>query len=568
MRIKRGSYDGYGADGRKLRWRLLIVIVVVGLVGFLGYRKYVGMILNKANMALAEMRLDDAAAEFERAVNVPFAGGRGLDGQGVVALMQGDPTAAKTYFDKLIQQQPGSLGADPEVVFKVFIEQGRYDLAEQYRDILATWKSNDLLERYALDLAVVAMGNRDLASARAHLTDVDGKARRGERFATVETRLNEMQRAGQVPVMVDRRDETIVAFDLATQQYRFTQPRLFAGWSETGEADAMMSTLLDYQRLNLMQTTLDLDLQRAALEAMGSYQGTMILLDPITGDILAAVGTPGYDPFNTEFEPGSIIKLLTYGFFYMQGSDTSSYVPKDYPAALKIGGRIFYDWTTHGQLNSIDEGMAVSCNLMFAQMGVDMGWPLLRQGFEKLFDGQPVVGYWGQGQYGRLVAQPQNAWEIGRAAIGLDFLRVTSLGAVMIPHAIANGGVMNKPRLVRQLTNVEGDVYLSLPNEKDGPLFSEASAEALLSSMEASMVPPKGTARRAAVPFANAAMKTGTAGESPFDSIMVGVFPVEKPKIAFSLFLHKGGKCERHGALVAKRLQEQIRALAPQYLER
>ena len=86
--------------------------------------------------------------------------------------------------------------------------------------------------------------------------------------------------------------------------------------------------------------------------------------------------------------------------------------------------------------------------------------------------------------------------------------------------------------------------------------------------MAASLTDKRGTARRSKVDFVESAMKTGTSGDRPFNSVMIGLFPAENPKVAFSLFLHNGGKCEYNGAVVARRLQESVRELAPEYLGR
>ena len=310
-----------------------------------------------------------------------------------------------------------------------------------------------------------------------------------------------------------------------------------------------------------------MNLQKAAQGAMDGYQGTLVMTNPSNGQILAAYGTEGHNPLSASFEPGSVIKVLTYGTWLAEDGDKAKYAPKTWPGNLTIGGKIFYDWTTQGRLETIDQGMAVSCNLMFAQMGNDLGWSRLQSSFVRYFDNKELEGLLLPASHGHLVREPENAWELGRAAIGLDFWATSCLGLVQIPAAVANGGKLVDHQMILRYANVEGRTYRELDAPEVREMMSADQADELLNSMVASIDFSRGTARRAEVPFVKAAMKTGTAGERPFNSIMIGLFPREAPKVAFALYLDKGGKCEINGARVAKRLQEQIKALAPEYLE-
>jgi cell division protein FtsI/penicillin-binding protein 2 len=98
-------------------------------------------------------------------------------------------------------------------------------------------------------------------------------------------------------------------------------------------------------------------------------------------------------------------------------------------------------------------------------------------------------------------------------------------------------------------------------------MFSTSTAKALLKAMKAAVEFERGTARRARVEGVNVAVKTGTAGDRPFNSIIIGILNPVNPKLVFAFELYHGGKCEINGALVAARLQSQIKVIAPQYLD-
>ena len=550
----------------KPRRRLVLMIGIALLAGVLAYYKYIDMTLSKANKKLAENDWDRAEAYFGKVASLPFSGAKGQDGLGALDLLRGDLESAKVHFKRVLERKPSDWSGDPAVILRVFLDHGAYESGRIYADFIKNWKTAEKLGDQALDLAALFLGARDLVEARAFLDRVTPSARADERFGKLETLLADYERDGRIPVMLDRNGEALLFFHTDSSEYRFENERLFSGWADGG-ADALFSGVEPADRLNRLKTTLDLRLQKAAFQAMKGYRGTMIMLDPSSGDLLAAFATEGLHPFQSAFEPGSVIKLLTFGFFLEEGGDLAPYAPAKYTAGRKFGGRVLRDWTVQGQLNSVDEGMAVSCNIMFAQMGVDLGWPKLGQGLKTLFDGSVDPGMVGAATSGKLLREPETVWEVGRASVGLDFLQTTVYGLIQIPAAVANRGNLMKPRLYSEFLTVEDRVYKQRAAESPRRLFSETGAAKLAQSMKAALYFERGTARRARVDFLEAGMKTGTAGERPFDSIMVGILPLSDPKLVFAFYLDKGGKCEVNGARVAKHLQEQIKALAPAYLE-
>ncbi|CAM2065939.1 Transpeptidase domain-containing protein [Sulfidibacter corallicola] len=560
------SRRGYGNESRR-GLRFLILALVIAGIGYFSYRKFIQINLVKANEALAVDNLDEARTYFQRVSGLPFSKGLGQDGLGVIDLLHEDLESARSHFKIVLEKKPSGTGGDPALILEKFYTRGAYERGRIYRDFLLSWKEADQLSDYYLLFSALSLGNRNIREARSYLDKTPQKLKETPRFAKLSELIHHYEKEDEIPVWVDRNGNPILNYQVTEESYAFDSPKLFAGWGDpNGEASPIADLSTD-ERLSLIKSTLDLNLQKAAFQAMKGYNGTMVMLQPDTGEVLAAYGSEGLDPLTTTFEPGSVIKVLTYGIFLEEDGDVTPFAPKNYPGNMKIGGRLFYDWTTQGDLNSVEEGMAVSCNLMFAQMGIELGWPELSKGFSLLFDDREVPNMLKRATPGRVSHDPENAYELGRIAIGLDSLETTVLGLVKIPAAVANGGKIPTPQMLDSFANLEGQIYREIESSDVTSAFSAATAEKLQASMEAALQEPRGTARRARVDFVKAAMKTGTAGDRPFNSIMVGMFPLNNPKVVFAFYLHKGGKCEINGARVAKSLQEQIRALAPAYLE-
>jgi len=560
---RRFGSRGYGEKSKG--WRFLILGALAAALLWFGYQKFIQMNLSKANEAFAASDYDRAAKYFQRVSSLPLTKGRGLDGLGAVKLIQGEKQAATKHFQSVLTRKPGKWGGDPKMIIDTFLANGRYQAGEAYREFLLQWFPEKKLKPFFAGFASLALGARKPEIARTYL---EMAPEDDPRFSMVTSQLEAIQRQGYIPMIADRNGNPIAIYNLDNQNAEYASQKLFVGWPALAGDEGLMAKWPEIDWESQVQTSIDINLQKAARQAMGNYLGTMIILEPRSGDVLAAYGTDGLDPFSTTFEPGSVIKVLTLGSILKENPDLTRYAPKKYPSSMTIGGKIFYDWTTQGQLKTVEEGMAVSCNLMFAQMGIDLGWPKLSSDLKRLFDRHLEPGLLPQwSSLGHVLRDPEGAYELGRFAIGLDMMQSTSLGISLIPSAIVNGGTLPHPRLILGHLNLEGDGVGRTETAKLGPIFKTEHLQMLTAAMVEAVNDERGTARRAKVDFVNAAIKTGTSGERPFDSVMIGFMPVENPKIAFGFFLKSGGKAEIHGGRVAKNLQEQIKALAPTYLD-
>jgi peptidoglycan glycosyltransferase len=300
--------------------------------------------------------------------------------------------------------------------------------------------------------------------------------------------------------------------------------------------------------------------QKAALKALGGFRGSLVAIDPRTNEILAIASSRGTGPLANlalehQYEPGSVVKILTGLNAESGGVDLASLFPYTCKGFLEIDGRHFGDWLAagHGVLNSIDDALAVSCNVFFADAGIRLGSDSLKRFMTAAgFDSTANLGIL-QIPLGKTIGPVFNRFETAFFAIGLEHESMNALHIAMLASMIANRGVMTTPRLLIQRRSILGDVVATSPQPASVRLAPPAAAEAIVHAMQAVVSDPKGTGRRALVPGISLAMKTGTAGErkSGLEAVILAFAPVESPKIAFGVIAEDAGPAEFAGAKIA-----------------
>jgi len=309
-----------------------------------------------------------------------------------------------------------------------------------------------------------------------------------------------------------------------------------------------------------IETTLDPFVQKAALKALGGFRGSIVAIDPRTNEILAIASSRGSGPLANlalehQYEPGSVVKILTGLNAESGGVDLAALFPYTCKGFLEIDGRHFGDWLPagHGVLHSIDDALAVSCNVFFADVGIRLGSDSLKRFMTAAgFDTQANLGVF-QVPLGRTIGPVFNHFETAFFAIGLEHESMNALHVAMLASMMANRGVLTTPRLLVQRRSILGDVVSAGPQQTSVRLAPQAAAEAIVHSMQAVVSDPKGTGRRALVPGISLAMKTGTAGErkSGLEAVILAFAPVESPKIAFGVIAEDAGPAEFAGAKIA-----------------
>lgn len=292
-----------------------------------------------------------------------------------------------------------------------------------------------------------------------------------------------------------------------------------------------------------LRLALDLDLSRMARSLLDGNSGSIVLLDPPSGDVLAAVsdaatrfgGDVESSPaFEQQLEPASISKLVTTVAAYRAGLDPDALIDEMICRGSKqYGGEILYCASVLGRLDGLDHAMRGSCNVAFADLGVMVGWEgMVRElhnfGFDSSVGNPFPLGF--------IVAGRGTARQLADLSIGLNETRITVLHGAMLGAVFGNDGILVKPNLVKARDGYLGmSTRMLLPHEGVRVVEKEWMAP-IVSSMRA-VSEWGGTAAQIAPDDFPVAMKTGTGGtwRDGFHINYVGFGPADRARVAFSV---------------------------------
>ncbi len=351
---------------------------------------------------------------------------------------------------------------------------------------------------------------------------------------------------------------------------------------------------------NSVQLTIDLDLQKAAEDAMVGQAGAVIATEVNTGRLLVLASAPNLrlaefiggisktswkemldDPLRPltnkaiqgQYPPASTFKIITALAALNEGvitPETSFHCS----GALHFGNRDFNCWKKggHGTV-SLHRAIAESCDVYFYQAGLRMGIDTLA-GYAQSLGYGTKTGVLLEHEKNGLI--PTSAWKLATykdkwhegetlsVAIGQGFDLTTPLQVNRMMAAVANGGTLYEPQFVEKLIKSNGEVVQSFTPVVQGKFKGSAGSLALVrDGLMAVVNSPGGTASRAKIPGITVAGKTGTAqvvhrataeaiqGEIPYkyrDHAWFTCYaPAERPQIAVTVLIEHG----KHGGSAA-----------------
>jgi peptidoglycan glycosyltransferase len=440
---------------------------------------------------------------------------------------------------------------------------------ERYDDFLAyDTASRDAHENadVALYRAAAFVATNRLAEGQKAFASVDRAHVNAARYASLQRNIA-ARASGDAPYVFDRDGGTIGA--IRANDVVATNDDFAPLMNREAGALTIGAKLPQLGPNDTIETTLDPFVQKAALKALSGFRGSLVAIDPRTNEILAIASSRGKGALANlalehQYEPGSVVKVLTGLNAESGGVDVASLFPYTCKGFLEVDGRHFGDWLPagHGKLNSIDDALAVSCNVFFADVGLRLGVDRLTHFMSSAgFNGQANLGVF-QVPLGKTIGPVFNKFETAFLAIGLQHESMNALHVAMIASMMANRGELTAPKLLVQRRSILGDVVLTAPRQGTVRLASPAAAETIVHAMEAVATEAKGTGRRAPVAGISLAMKTGTAGErkSGLEALILAFAPVESPKIAFGVIAEDAGPAEFAGAKIA---HDFLEAMAP-----
>ena len=251
--------------------------------------------------------------------------------------------------------------------------------------------------------------------------------------------------------------------------------------------------------------------------------GAVIVMDPVTGDILALSNYPGFDPNNLNgvkmhevrnraitdiYEPGSVFKIVTVSAVLEERAATLKDVFFCENGSWRTGGRVLHDVHPYGNL-ALEDVIAKSSNIGTVKAAMKLGGPKLHEYIKKFGFGErteiPLPG-----ESPGLLTNPKNwsATSISSIPIGQE-IGLTALQLAGAVSAIANGGTLMKPRLVTRLTDADGPTVRDFPTTARRRVISEETAANVQKAMR-KVVAEGGTGKLANIPGAEVGGKTGT----------------------------------------------------------
>ena len=326
--------------------------------------------------------------------------------------------------------------------------------------------------------------------------------------------------------------------------------------------------------------TLDRSLQYVAekelarvVKETGAVGGTVVMMEPASGRILALASQPDYNPnlagryaaakrrnraVTDMYEPGSTFKPFLLAAVLEEGLVSPNQKIYCENGRFSVGGKTIRDHKKFKKL-TLKEVLKFSSNIGFAKLGKALGREKFYSYISDFGFGEPT-GIDLPGEVGGLVRPPSRWFEIDLAAISFgQGLSVTPIQIATAISAIANGGLLMEPYLVEKITDASGEVVMRRLPEVRRRVVSEKTAH-IVKNMMISVTEPGGTGTRAALAGYQVAGKTGTAqkvdtvtgGYSPDKRVssFVGFVPADNPALVLSVTVDEP-QGKTYGGLVA-----------------
>jgi len=329
------------------------------------------------------------------------------------------------------------------------------------------------------------------------------------------------------------------------------------------EIPGSQNEIIAAKKGSTVRLTIDRDVQWVAAKAIQeavanahATSGTVIVMDPKTGQILAHATAPTFDPNNTKsvspalmrnpsvqdiYEPGSTGKIMTLAAALEEKKVTPETL-FTVPDSIKRGGDTFHDHDRHAVRHLTTSGiLAVSSNTGTIQVGELLSNNTLHDYLVKFGIGEST----GSGLPGESAGlfRPVSNWS-GTTAPTVAFgqgYSVTAMQATSIYATIANNGVRVSPTVIAGTTGASGKYTASAARTSQRVVSAETAKQIRL--MLESVVSAQGTAPGAAIPGYRVAGKTGTANRystacscySGYTASFIGFAPADAPRYVISV---------------------------------
>lgn len=355
-------------------------------------------------------------------------------------------------------------------------------------------------------------------------------------------------------------------------------------WYDLKESDADPGASIQLTIDETIQYIAEKELAKAIADTQAKA-GSVVVQDPNSGELLAAANWPTFDPnspgayadtarvdraANFAYEPGSVFKVITLTGAIENEVVTPNQMIDCQMGKIKVAGRLIHDWKPFGVL-SVAGVLANSSDVGAIKIALRLGAARFYDVIRTFGIGQPTaIALPGEN---RGLLRPLEDWSansIGSLAIGQE-VSVTPIQMVSAISAIANGGTLYPPRIIRQIR--EDTPASDLPDSGAAPrdVTDARTAATMRELMEGVMI--EGTGKHDQLDGYTSGGKSGTAqkidpatgrySRSEYNASFVGFAPVNNPAVTILVVLDSPVG-QHHGGVVSgpvfKRIAEQVLA--------
>lgn len=328
-------------------------------------------------------------------------------------------------------------------------------------------------------------------------------------------------------------------------------------------------------------TTLNVGLQKACYDALGSNRGAVIVMEPSTGKILAMVSKPDFDPNTLAanwsqitgegsdsvlvnratqglYPPGSTFKLITMLEYLREHKNDYGQYHYICDGTYELGNNTIncVRTTAHGDVD-LFSSLAVSCNCSFINIGLSLDLDRYKKTAEKMLFNKELPTNLEYNKSRFVLNGESSEWDIAQTSFGQGKTVITPFHLALITCTIANNGTLMEPYLVSSVESTNGMTVKKFKEEKYDTLITEKEALLLKKGME-QVVKDSFSWLFGGVEYTLAA-KSGSAqyGTEGYEHSLYASFsPADNPEIAVVAVVEGGPQRNTTAAEVTKQIYD------------
>ena len=330
-----------------------------------------------------------------------------------------------------------------------------------------------------------------------------------------------------------------------------------------------------------VETTLNVGLQKACYDALGSNRGAVIVMEPSTGKILAMVSKPDFDPNTLAanwsqitgegsdsvlvnratqglYPPGSTFKLITMLEYLREHKNDYGQYHYICDGTYELGNNTIncVRTTAHGDVD-LFSSLAVSCNCSFINIGLSLDLDRYKKTAEKMLFNKELPTNLEYNKSRFVLNGESSEWDIAQTSFGQGKTVITPFHLALITCTIANNGTLMEPYLVSSVESTNGMTVRKFKEEKYDTLITEKEASLLKKGME-QVVKDSFSWLFGGVEYTLAA-KSGSAqyGTEGYEHSLYASFsPADNPEIAVVAVVEGGPQRNTTAAEVTKQIYD------------